>query len=100
MQKPTTPEPRDPCRRGARRQRQHAGATLTELYVPDVTPSDLRRAHSALDRVVDPIYRRARFTSERERVEYLFAVYERLQAPFAAAQRQLLWPVERSGSRY
>ena len=37
-----------------------------------------------LDRAVDRLYRRARFTSERERVEYLFALYERLQAPLTA----------------
>ena len=47
-------------------------------------PPDLRRAHSALDRAVDGLYRRARFASERERVEHLFALYEQLQAPLAA----------------
>ena len=67
----------------------HAGATLAELYDPDLMPPNLRRAHHALDRAVDRLYRRKRFTSERERVEYLFALYERLQAPLAAqAARQ------------
>ena len=37
--------------------------------------------HHALDRAVDRLYRWKRFTSERERVEYLFALYERMQAP-------------------
>lgn len=49
-------------------------------------PPDLRRAHSALDRAVDSLYRRARFASERERVEHLFALYEQLQAPLAAKE--------------
>ena len=62
----------------------HAGATLAELYDPDLMPPNLRRAHHALDRAVDRLYRRKRFTSERERIEYLFALYERLQAPLAA----------------
>ena len=62
----------------------HAGATLAELYDPDLMPPNLRRAHDALDRAVDRLYRRKRFTSERERIEYLFALYERLQAPLAA----------------
>ena len=62
----------------------HQNATLAELYDPDLMPPNLRRAHHALDRAVDRLYRRARFTSERERVEYLFALYERLQAPLAA----------------
>ncbi len=62
----------------------HPGATLAELYDPDLMPPNLRRAHQALDRAVDRLYRRKRFTSERERVEYLFALYERMQAPLAA----------------
>ena len=63
----------------------HPNATLADLYDPDAMPPDLRRAHSALDRAVDSLYRRACFASERERVEHLFALYEQLQAPLAAA---------------
>jgi len=62
----------------------HPNATLADLYDPDAMPPDLRRAHSALDRAVDSLYRRARFASERERVEHLFALYEQLQVPLAA----------------
>ena len=35
-------------------------------------PPNLRRAHQALDRVVDRLYRHNGFASERERVEHLF----------------------------
>ena len=62
----------------------HPDATLAELYDPDLMPPNLRRAHQGLDRAVDRLYRRKRFTSERERVEHLFALYERMQAPLAA----------------
>ena len=62
----------------------HAGATLADLYDPNLMPPNLRRTHQALDRAVDRLYRRPRFTSERERVEYLFALYEHMQAPLAA----------------
>ena len=62
----------------------HPDSTLAELYDPDLTPPDLRRAHQRLDRAVDRLYRRAPFATERERVEHLFALYERLQAPLAA----------------
>ena len=62
----------------------HPGATLADLYDPDLMPPNLRRAHHAVDRAVDRMYHRKRFTSERERVEHLFALYERLQAPLAA----------------
>ena len=63
----------------------HPGATLADLYDPDLMSPNLRKAHHALDRAVDRLYRRPRFASERERVEYLFALYERLQAPLVAA---------------
>ena len=65
----------------------HEGATLAELYDADLMPPNLRRAHQRLDRAVDRLYRRKRFTSERERVDYLFALYERMQAPLAAAAK-------------
>jgi len=59
----------------------HPGATLADLYDPDLMPPDLRRAHGALDRAVDRLYRRAPFGSDRERVEHLFALYETLSTP-------------------
>ena len=62
----------------------HPGATLADLYDPDLMPPDLRRAHRALDRAVDRLYRHAGFASERERVEHLFMLYEKMQAPLAA----------------
>ena len=62
----------------------YPNATLADLYDPDLMPADLRKAHQTLDRAVDGLYRRARFASERERVEHLFALYEQLQAPLAA----------------
>ena len=65
----------------------HPGATLADLYDPDLMPPNLRRAHQALDRAVDRLYRRAGFSSERERVEYLFGLYERMRAPLAASKK-------------
>ena len=59
-------------------------ATLAELYDPDLMPPSLRRTHQALDRAVDRLYRPARFESERERVEHLFRLYEKLRAPLDA----------------
>ena len=62
----------------------HPEATLAELYDPDLMPPNLRKTHRQLDRAVDRLYRRAQFASERERVEHLFTLYERLQAPLVA----------------
>ena len=56
-------------------------ATLADLYDPDLMPPSLRRAHRALDRAVDRLYRRTGFASERERAEHLFMLYERMRAP-------------------
>ena len=59
-------------------------ATLADLYDPDLMPPNLRRAHQRLDRAVDRLYRPAGFASERERVEHLFRLYEKLRAPLEA----------------
>jgi hypothetical protein len=59
------------------------GSTLADLYDPLLMPGDLLKAHQALDRAVDRCYRATPFNSERERVEYLFALYEKLTAPLA-----------------
>ena len=47
-------------------------------------PADLRKAHQALDRAVDRLYRRSAFTSDRERVEHLFGLYEKMLVPLTA----------------
>lgn len=62
----------------------HPGATLATLYDNDVMPSDLRRAHRALDLAVDRLYRKAPFESDRERVEHLFTLYEKMTAGLLA----------------
>lgn len=62
----------------------HPDATLADLYDPDLMPADLRKAHQALDRAVDRLYRRSSFTSDRERVEHLFGLYEKMLAPLTA----------------
>ena len=71
---------------------QHPGATLADLYDPAAMPQDLIRAHRELDRAVDRLYRRSRFSSRRERVEHLLQMYEEMIAPLptngAAKRRQ------------
>ena len=65
---------------------RYPNSTLANLYDPDQMPPDLRKAHRALDRAVDRRYRATRFTSERERVEFLFALYEKMRAPLDATR--------------
>jgi hypothetical protein len=61
--------------------KQSVGETLADLYDPLSMPPALVKAHAELDRAVDLCYRSQPFTSERQRVEYLFGLYEQLTAP-------------------
>jgi len=61
------------------------GATLADLYDPDVMPADLRKAHRSLDLAVDRLYRKTPFDSDREPVEHLFMLYEKMTAGLLAA---------------
>lgn len=63
---------------------KHLGATLADLYDPLAMPANLAKAHANLDRAVDACYRPQPFTSERQRVEYLFALYEKLTTPLTS----------------
>ncbi len=60
-------------------------ATLADLYDPLTMPAPLLKAHQALDRAVDRCYRKEPFPSDRHRVEYLFALYEKITAPLLPA---------------
>ncbi len=65
---------------------QFPGSTLADLYDIDSMPPQLRRAHRALDDAVDKLYRSATFTGDRDQVEHLFGLYEKLVTPLVAAE--------------
>ena len=44
-------------------------------------PKELTKTHADLDRAVDRCYWRQPFQNDRQRVEHLFALYEKLTAP-------------------
>ncbi len=59
----------------------HKGSTLAQLYNPDLMPPDLRKAHQALDRAVDKLYRpNGSFTGEADRLALLLNLYEQQRA--------------------
>lgn len=62
----------------------HTGATLADLYDPDLMSSNLRKAHQSLDKAVDRLYRKSGFASDAERVEHLLRLYEKMIAPLTA----------------
>lgn len=60
---------------------QFPGKTLAELYDPDKMPGVLLTAHQRLDEVVDRLYLKGEFSSDDERLELLFEMYENLTTP-------------------
>ena len=59
---------------------KHSEKTMAELYDPNKMPSGLREAHHNLDLAVERCYRSKPFTSDEERLEYLFKLYEEMTA--------------------
>ncbi len=56
-------------------------SSLADLYDPLSMPPKLVKAHQALDKAVDQCYRKKAFKSERERIEFLFELYEEYTQP-------------------
>ncbi len=52
--------------------------SLAELYDPDKIPDELQEAHKKLDFAVEQCYRSKPFSSDEERLEYLFKLYEEM----------------------
>ena len=63
-------------------------ASLADLYNPLSMPPELTKAHAQLDRTVDLCYRPQPFENDRQRVEYLFATYEKLIAPLTTPAKK------------
>ena len=57
---------------------QFPQSSLADLYDPLTMPPVLVKAHQALDRAVDACYRKATFTNDAQRVEFLFGRYQQL----------------------
>jgi MmeI, DNA-methyltransferase domain/MmeI, target recognition domain/MmeI, N-terminal domain/MmeI, C-terminal domain/MmeI, helicase spacer domain len=64
------------------------GAALADLYDPLAMPPALVKAHADLDRAVDLSYRPLTFDTDRQRVEHLFGLYEKLAAPLIAPAKK------------
>ena len=68
--------------------KQFPKATLSDLYDPLAMPPALVKAHADLDRAIDLCYRPQPFENDRQRVEYLFALYEKLTVPLIAPAKK------------
>ena len=57
---------------------KHSEKTLAQLYDPDNMPEGLKEAHHQNDLAVERCYRSTPFSSDEERLEYLFKLYEKM----------------------
>ena len=57
-----------------------ADCSLAVLYNPTTMPPELVKAHNDLDKAVDLAYRPQPFTSDANRMEFLFGLYEKYTA--------------------
>lgn len=62
--------------------------TMAQLYDPHKMPKGLKQAHEELDRAVEQCYRLQPFTSDTERLEYLFKLYEEMSKSGTLFEKQ------------
>jgi hypothetical protein len=67
---------------------KYPDSSLANLYDRLTMPPDLIKAHQKLDKAVDLCYRPQPFTSELNRIEYVFELYEKLMAPLLPTAKQ------------
>ena len=58
----------------------HPKATFADMYDVLAMPNNLRKAHKALDRAVDKLYRPKPFENDQERLEFLLERYAKMVA--------------------
>jgi hypothetical protein len=75
----------------------HPGNTLAELYDPDKMPDNLREAHRENDLAVEACYRAEPFTSDEERLAYLFKLYEEMIA--AEKEKDTLFAAQKKAKK-
>ena len=62
-------------------------SSLADLYDPVAMPPALVKAHNELDKAVDLAYRSVAFTSEANRIVYLFELYEKYTADLFTTEK-------------
>ncbi|MFN3783440.1 MAG: class I SAM-dependent DNA methyltransferase [Spirosomataceae bacterium] len=67
---------------------QFPNSSLADLYDPLTMPPALIKAHNELDKAVDIAYRPQPFTSEANRMEFLFGLYEKYTADLFTKDRK------------
>jgi hypothetical protein len=60
---------------------QFPTASLADLYDPLTMPTALTKAHQKLDAAVDAAYAKRKFSGDRDRVAFLFELYQQITSP-------------------
>ena len=63
-------------------------SSLADLYDPNTMPSALLKAHQELDKAVDKAYRKAVFKDEKERIAFLFDLYQQITEPLIPKEKK------------
>jgi len=67
---------------------QFSNSSLADLYDPLTMPPTLVKAHNELNKAVDLAYRQQPFTSEANRMVYLFELYEKYTVDFFTKEKK------------
>jgi len=67
---------------------QYPNASLAALYDPLTKPPELVKAHQRVDAAVDAAYGKRRFAGDRDRLAFLFELYQRLVSPLTTPKYQ------------
>jgi hypothetical protein len=68
--------------------KEFPNSSLADLYDPLTMPPILVKAHNELDKAVDLAYRPQAFTSDANRMEFLFELYEKYTAGLFAVEKK------------
>ena len=68
--------------------KQFPNSSLADLYDPLAMPPTLMKAHQALDKAVDAAYHSAPFTSDSQRMEFLFDLYTKHSATLLDSKKK------------
>ncbi len=66
---------------------KYPDSSLAALYDPLTMPPELVKAHRKLDAAVDAAYARRKFSGDRDRVAFLFELYQQISSPLIAKKR-------------
>jgi hypothetical protein len=67
---------------------KYPAKSLADLYDPDLMPVDLLSAHQILDQEIERCYRPKSFSSDEERAEVLFGLYEEMASRDCGDEKQ------------